>query len=377
MSILSLIERGPTHEEPEPLIGEPLSPGHSLILHPSWEVFDATKLSTFEECMRKGFFQYFLGWETDQKNHDFIFGEAGHIAHAYLTKTGYTMESVEKAFDLFLNRYRKDFAPSTDGDFGAKSPARMSDALMSYALEYRHDKFVPLYVEIADKVQIDDNLWYYFRIDSILENDNSIWARERKFTKSRPFNWGETWFLRLQPGGYAYVLEAIRGNRQSLGVEMDGTFFFPKNTEHTRALLSYTEWDLEVWRVKIVSLIDQIRRDLKQLSSEPTSLPMKAFRQNGSSCFNYNKICPFHTLCTSCKNPIQILEDHSGEPPPGFTRRWWDPTKVDEKRFSTVKEPLNLTKSNVSSISLSEFGQTGRRTRYFGKLFEENHVYNE
>jgi len=340
VDILSLISRGSESQPSDPSGSVPLTSGHVVSLHPSWDVIDATKLKTFSVCMRKGFLQYILGWDSDYKNHDFIFGEAGHLAQAHLINEGYTLKAVEEAFNIFLTRYRKDFSEITDVDFHPKSPINMSNALISYVQEYREDKFEVLYTEVADKVLINEGLEVYFRLDAVLQHDNSLWVREKKFSKWRTKDWADSWQLNVQPGLYNHVLHCIAGDRQVKGVEMDGTFFYKNEVKHERAWVSPNADEMEAARWDIISLVEDIYRNIESLKLESPSQPaLKSFRKNTEACFAYyNKKCPYYQICNGCSNPLRVLDNNNGEPPTGYVRKFWDPTKVD--RFKPFLLPI-------------------------------------
>jgi len=337
MDILTLISSGPKKLSSDSQ-GSPISPGHVVQIHNSWAVNDSTKLSTFQVCKRKFFFQYLLGWDSDYKNHDLIFGTAAHIAKAHIIEKGYTPEAITEAFELFLKEYRIDFSETTDPDFSTKNPERFAEALITYATEYRTDKFKVLYTEVADKVIISNKYEIHFRIDAILEEEDGLIVRESKFSKWKSNNWGDTWFLKLQPGTYHFVLNCIAGDRPIKGVQMDGTFFYKNEIKHERYLLTMTEDELEAWRYTVVGLIEDILREFEILKTESPSAPaMKSFGRNGEACFAYyNKPCPYHTLCFAKSNPLRIVEENEGNPPSGFFRKWWDPTKVED-RFKPLK----------------------------------------
>lgn len=371
MDILSLISRGPEPQPSDPSGSVPLTSGHVVSLHPSWNIFDATKLKTFSVCMRKGFLQYILGWDSDYKNHDFIFGEAGHLAKAHLLNNGYNMKSIEEAFNIFLARYRKDFSEITDTDFHPKSPINMSDGLISYCQEYRNDQFEVLYTEVADKIPVSEKYELYFRMDAVLQHENTIWVRETKFSKWRTSNWGDSWQLNIQPGTYNHVLNCIAGGRTVKGVEMDGTFFYKNEVKHERAWVSPNSDEMEAWRLDVVSLIEEIYRNMEVLKSESPSQPaLKSFRKNTEACFAYyNKKCPYHNICNSCSNPLRILENENGEPPTGYVRKFWDPTKVDGfKPLPIVEEPPKQISLSVEQRRIpNPFSCSSCGTPHFGR----------
>lgn len=92
---------------------------------------------------------------------------------------------------------------------------------------------------------------------------------------------------------------------------------------------------------------------MEVLKSESPSQPaLKSFRKNTEACFAYyNKKCPYHNICNSCSNPLRILENENGEPPIGYVRKFWDPTKVDGfKPLPIVEEPVRDKDRTANSI---------------------------
>ena len=73
---------------------------HSIKPHETWDIHDASKIQAYMACPRAYFYRYVLGWETEEKNIHFIFGEGWHRAMEHLLINGYNSKAQAEAAQL-------------------------------------------------------------------------------------------------------------------------------------------------------------------------------------------------------------------------------------------------------------------------------------
>src|SRR5690554_5585155 len=97
--------------------------------HPSWDVLDNSKLTTYRRCPREFFFRHVVGWTKELESHDLVFGEAWHQALDQLYTAGFTEDNFLLAYTRFLESYRAVFPPETDIFYEKKNPQTALEAL--------------------------------------------------------------------------------------------------------------------------------------------------------------------------------------------------------------------------------------------------------
>jgi len=295
------------------------------LYHPTWEVYDSSKIQTFMACPRKYFFEYILGWSSEAPNHDLIFGQAVHEGMAYIMTHEMTEETVEKAYQEFLHHYRKHYSEETDDIFAPKTPQNAFYGFATYVGKYRsQDFFKTNYVEIGGKLSTGKHTIVY-KIDSVCEDDNGrIFSFEHKTTKfGFKKVWFDQWLLSLQVGTYSYALRCLFPNVVPV-VIINGIAYSKTKVDVERQPVKKTPSQLNGWLLTTNYWIDQIKMEQKILLSD-TSLDddvLSCFPMNPGSCTQYFRVCAFHDFCMAYQNPLKFSE---GEPPDGFQRHYWNP----------------------------------------------------
>jgi hypothetical protein len=310
---------------------------------PSWGIQDATKLTAFCACPRKYFWEYVLGWRPEAPSNHLVFGQAWHSAQEYLLLHDYSIDSIQKAHEVFLETYRKILPPETDDIFFPKTPDNALLALARYVGKYRedHSTYNVLYTEISGKVTVGENRFMHFRMDSILEKKNTgqIISIDHK-TGSRTWGWEIQFPLSHQTGTYTHVLYCMYPKELVRGVSYRGTFF-----GHTKkaweqiargANLTYKDpvefieypafrstEQMQSWLWHVNYWLDQVDFQFKLLADCKEEDPvMYAFPQNPTSCSNYGG-CTYADFCNAWMNPLQ----RCSEPPLNYVESHWDPSK--------------------------------------------------
>jgi len=298
----------------------------NLTKHPSWKIFDSSKVQEFQTCPRKYFYRYILGWTSEYPNNHLVFGRAVHKALEHLLLNGYSSNSVSDAFDLFLEDYRSEFDEETDELFAPKIPERVLPALVEYCDYYKRDsdEFDVLYTEVAGTVPLADDRVMHFRQDAICRKKSTgeVFSLEHKTLGATPSQrWTEQWDLKTQIGTYTHVLYCLFPREEVFGVVINALGFLKTKSSFLRHPVRKTEESMNVWLWNTLYWLDQIHwhTALLQDCSEDDPV-LRAFPMNTESCTKYYG-CPFKDFCSAWANPLR----HCEEPPSGFKTEWWNP----------------------------------------------------
>lgn len=297
-----------------------------LTEHPSWRVYDSSKIQEFQTCPRRYFYRYILGWDSEFPSNHLVFGAAIHEAMEHLLLHGYSDASVQQAFELFLRAYRKELPEETDEMFEPKTPAKVLPFLLEYVRTYQRDfeEFEVLYTEIAGTVPIADDIVLHFRQDAICrkKSNDQVFSLEHKTLGRTPSRqWTEQWDLKTQVGTYTHVLYSLFSPEEVFGVVINALGFLKTKNSLLRHPIHKSLESMQVWLWNTLYWVDQIRWHTALLNdtSEEDEV-MMAFPMNTESCTKYYG-CPFKDFCSTWSNPLR----HCDEPPAGFTVRWWNP----------------------------------------------------
>ena len=304
--------------------------------HYTYDIQDSSKVQEFMDCSRKYFYRYILGWVSDSPNNHLVFGTAWHLAMEHLLLNGYDDVNIVRAYDLFLNEYRKDFSEETDALFGAKTPSRVMECLLEYAHRYRNDKdeFEVLYTEIAGTVPLTEDRALHFRQDTICKGSEGYFSLEHKTRgSSLTRSWVQEWPLSVQVGTYTHVLYCLFPPEEVYGVKINGAGFLKTKFDLQRFPFAKTKRAMEVWMWTTLYWLDQIylNFDIFGDATEDDKV-MTVFPMNTRNCSKYFG-CPYHDFCTAWSNPLS----HIDEVPMGFKVEFWDPTKAE-----TVKHKIEM-----------------------------------
>ncbi len=314
---------------------------------PTWSIRDSSKLDDFKRCRRYYFYSHILGWRPDYPAHDLYFGECWHMAREHQLLHGY--DDVEGAYNVFINHYRKLFAPEDDEINKPKTPTAVLGALMKFAEERSRDLIDNEVViidgakmtEISGTVPVDENRVLHYRMDSIMRrlDDGMIFSWDHKTTHEKWINgrqWEEQFHLGIQNGTYTHCLYCMFPIEQVLGIEFCGTgFTFLKRGSANRPAGYHTTLkrvpafkdpdQMNVWLWNVIDELDEVDREMDRLfHCKEEDAVLMAFPMNPKSCSDFRG-CPFHDYCLSWSNPLQRCY----EPPLGFREEFWDPSKMD------------------------------------------------
>ena len=301
--------------------------------HPTWFKVDSTKLQSTMDCWRMYMYEYIFGWRSSRPNNHLVFGDAWHAAMEHLLIHGYSDLEVIRAYDKFLKKYRLEFSEDTDSEFAPKTPHNALNALSKYVEHYKSDmeKYKVLYTETSGVVSLAEDIQMYFKIDSILEdNDKMIFSLEHKTGSMLSDKWKERFSLSTQVGTYTHVMYCMYPPERVKGVKINGAFFYKsKPPAFERVPVWKTKNQMQVWLYNTMWWIDELKHNMELLKEQTEDQQvLECFPMNTESCTKYFG-CPYLDFCTAWPNPLQ----HYGEPPLGFKEDFWDPERETTHKF--------------------------------------------
>lgn len=306
-----------------------------LTPHETWTIHDSTKIQCFMDCPRKYFFEFVLGWRPSEPNIHLEFGSAWHLAMEHLIATfqnkGYSDAEILIAYEKLNHYYRKFFSEMQDEIYHPKTPAMALKGLLGYALEYKFDRFVPLYTEIAGSVTLNDEHTLTFKIDSILETPDGIKSREHKTGSQLSRKWTDQWALKVQTWVYNHVLYCLFPREKVWGVEINGSIFSKKDIKFQRVPARRTIEAMEVGYWNMIDWCDAIVHEFARLDScKESDATLRAFPMNTENCTKYFG-CTYHDYCIAWGNPLGRCD----EVPMGMKVEFWNP-KAEEDEAKAI-----------------------------------------
>lgn len=315
-----------------------------IALHETLDILDSTKIQCFQDCPRRFFYEYILGWRQDTPNVHLSFGSAWHEAMEVLmlalhadTRIGYTDTAVAAAFHAFMLVYQEalDYDPAMGLDCG-KDPANARRALEMYAKTWSRDNFETLFTEVAGTVPLTEDRLIHFKMDGIVRDKDGLWGYEHK-TAGKAYNsWREKWAIITQVGTYCYAMYCMYGD-EAAGVMVNGAILrkptktAPNNNEMIRVPIRKNKAQIADWLWTTQHWLQQLDWNFDALTrcSQDDDVLM-AFPKNPTSCTKFG--CAHPGLCASVPNPLR----RAGSPPPGYTVRHWDPRVEQDERTKIV-----------------------------------------
>lgn len=303
--------------------------------HPSLDILDSTKVQSYQSCPRQFFYEYVLGWRPSRPSNHLVFGKAVHLAMEHIILHGYRVKAVMEALELFNNEYRMIFSEATDILFTPKTPARFFDLLILYLKKYSDDlnRYKVYKTEFGGTVQLSDTHTLAFKMDTILQDQETgqYCSLEHK-TKGGNYisdSYSYEHLMGIQCGTYTHVLNCIFPPEEVSGIIINCLCF--KKTKQPDYILErfpihMSNSKMLLWLENTKHWMDLIEADYISLSSMSDSTEvMKCFPQNGRSCSNWGRLCPYIDMCNSWLNPTQ----HLNRMPLDMQVEFWNPLEED------------------------------------------------
>ena len=308
--------------------------------HPSQEILDSTKIQCYQDCPRKFFFEYMLGWRSSYPSNHLHFGKCVHLALEHIILHNYDGKAVIEALEIFNNEYRHLFPESTDAMYTPKTPGRFFDCLLMYLKQWASDRgqYEVYKTEFGGTVSLGDGYKVAFKMDTILRDRHTgLYVSLEHKTGGGNYvnsNYDVQHEMGIQCGTYTHVLNCIFPPEQVGGVIINLLQFkktLDKNYKGTDFILQRFPINLSNarmydWMMNTRMWIDRINADKLTLSdSSPSEDIMMCFPKNGRSCTNYNKACPYLDMCRAWENPLR----HIDRMPNDLEVSFWNPLEED------------------------------------------------
>jgi hypothetical protein len=320
-----------------------LNADYPIPVHPTWDIWDSTKVTEAKRCMRRVLFHYIMGIQTEHENHDLIFGQATHSALDYLYLHGIHLDNVAGAMEIFNSVYRKHFDEFTDLDYEPKNPAFAELALKSYCRFRKNDEWTvmtikqpdgttkPL-IEVSGSVPVSNKWKMSYRLDKVMSNEQGhVIVRDHKTAKRDTDVERHSWSSKMQPNLYGHALLCFTDLERYRGIDIDIIFFRKMDLKddgakrHMTIPVYRSEELRKGWLWNCLSWLDQIEYNFLLLEQAKVDDDvLKAFPQNETGCTAFYRMCPYYHLCQTSNNPLKYAETELA----GFTKRWWNPLNI-------------------------------------------------
>jgi len=321
--------------------------------HPTWDVTDSSKLTTFLSCKRKYFYEYVLGWRRDRVSNDLHFGHCMHYAMAHIMDNWHLIletDSLEPfvpdAYRKFLVKYRDLIGPDEDLVNAPKSPGYVVEALVGYIERFRaQDRGMRvLFTEVAGSVPIgvDDDgesIKLYYRLDTVVEEPHAdaVYILEHKTTAGAfSRQWVAKWKMSHALATYVHVLHCLYPSNKVWGAKVNGIRFTKRDgPDYVRVPVRKSMVMMNAWLWEAREAVLSIRNEFDRLSKcSPSDSRMECFPCTGAheACSQYWG-CPYIDFCSAWPNPLSRCK----EVPQGFKVERWDPRSYEEEEGVTVK----------------------------------------
>ncbi len=316
--------------------------------HPTWDIIDSTKLTTYMQCPRKFFYQYVLGWKSAYPNNHLVFGSAWHMAMEWLLNHPGDIGGANLAF---LKYYREHFPLDTDDLFTPKTPQNAVDSISAYndRFEREAEREEMLYTEVGGLVLVSEDHTMVFKCDAILRDKatGSIYGRDFKTSERKYRNWGDHYTMSMQMLTYLHALHCLYSDQDNLRMVVRGAWFYKKSpTEFADHTIDKTLDQMGAWLERVNTWIERLKIDMELLTYETTDgMPMAAFPQNDTACFNFGQQCAFFDFCNAWASPLARCE----QVPIGFKQEYWNPLERPE-----IRTKINLATQSGQPVEIQE-----------------------
>lgn len=309
-------------------------------VHPTWPIMDSTKTQALQDCPRKFFYSYILGWRSDRPNVHLCFGHAWHQAMEVILTEGHSPETVQKAYQVFMEDYVKRMQKDPmvlEELHASKTPSNALRALAEYAGKWNDEPHDTLYVEVAGTVPIADNRILHTKTDAIRKYPQGhrlqdlIYSLEHKTTTRQTQAWEEKWHYLFQVGTYYHFLKCMFPPEQVHGIVINGAIFRKSGNAFPRIPVTFSKEMWELWVQEANHYWDYLEWNMRLLyETKPSDRVMIAFPRNSYSCSKFG--CSYPQLCSVHANPLRRCE----EPPLGYQQEFWDPRRNEEEASRVV-----------------------------------------
>jgi len=324
------------------------SPMSKLIpQHYTWDQLDSSKLTEYIGCPRKFFYRYVMGLVPDNVSVHLVAGAGIHKGLEHIAAHG-PDESIsnedlaDKAFELYLEEWRKTFMDFQDDLYKEKGPKNVRTMFHLYVQKRRHPEWTVQAIEIPGIGEIGPDRFITGRLDLVvnMKGSDAIAVVDHKTTTRLSSHYRDSWALNLQMGAYLHMLHSLYPSEQIHGAIIDCLILRKhpepeyykvgekkgqmkpartKGIEFERIPIYKNNKQMRDWLTTVNLHYDRIEQDFAKLQ-EPQGQTLNCFPMNPGNCTAYNSICPYHSFCQHSEP-----EDLTGDAPAGYKVEFWDP----------------------------------------------------
>lgn len=303
--------------------------------HPTWHVLDNSKLDCYRRCPRCFLYKYVFGWGSLGKNVNLIWGEGVHRMLGHCYRNGWDENIMKEAVELAVSYYREFFSPMEDIEYAPKTATKFGQVLQDYYNEYvEQDTLTTLHTEIAFRVRLRRGDIIAGRMDwTVQQRDTSLMVIDWKSSYRMPGEKGTNqWQISGQLGTYLYALRRKYPDHEISQAMISLIVpYMPnkrtgkqKKTGLLRIPVILSNDQLDLWEKETEVWIDRITEDYQKLSEAGQGKDVQCFVRDGTSCFDFGRLCSYFDQCSIWLNPL----DHIAEGlPEGKQQAYWDPTR--------------------------------------------------
>ncbi len=320
----------------------------------SIKIYSNSRLSEYDNCMRKGYFRYQKNLAYSGRSWPLAFGQAIHQAMDVIWQGAKTSldndQLASSAFEAWekcwINEYELPLLDEMSEDdlrgSGARNDLTAFEIIVNYVEKRRpFIKSVELLsVERPFAVPLDPsnpNLFYVGKMDKEINWNGAIWGVDHKTTSAYQregyfrHSFLDSFSPNSQIDGYLHALHMEYGD-QAKGMLVDAILVH--KTEHEGfALLpverQFSQLDAWLWEaLERVKRVEQEEFALIGAKEQIKGAPfMPAFPKNTGNCIMYGK-CPYIDLCKMISNPETL--EHIPEGYVEITTRPFDELRLIE-----------------------------------------------
>lgn len=305
--------------------------------------YDNTRISSFRSCPRFFYFRHVRHWKPEGIGLALIFGLSWHESMDViwgLTGKNEDREVVGMAHEAFKNKFAEEYGRHPDDleitekeQMEPRNPDNALEMLANYQQQRKSilENITLLHVERPFAVPLSedrDDLLYVGRRDKDFEYKGEVITGEHKTTTAYKKGDGfrEQYLQSFSPDsqvdGYLHSGHMDYGDKFR-AVWVDAALVH----KHEHGFFKFipvrraTEM-LDQWLADTMNWVDAIEYNLdKEAADRKTGAEvMHAFPKNTGSCWDFNRECPFISICRYNPNPHMITEA-----PDGFVEEPWSP----------------------------------------------------
>ena len=271
-------------------------------------ILDYSTKDLYEQCPRKFYLRSICSMDVEDVPSPLIFGGCWHYALEHRARG----ESLDKAKLAFLTKYASEMPSLREGDI--RTPDKGLELLDAYWVQYgQSDPWIYEQVELGFAIDIGGIHLYTGKVDAVIKMGPSRDVLDWKTTFQLGPQYFKQYSLDEQMMGYLWAARQYWENVQ--GVWIDAIQVAKNKTTMQRERFIYRESLLQQWQRETIMWLEQIQRSI-----DSQDFP----KHGGSNCYRWGE-CQFHPICSS---GIHYTPDD--QPPPGFTKRTWQPWQIKE-----------------------------------------------